>query len=137
MNRVEILGNVGKTPEVKSTSSGKIVVNFSVATTERYSHKESGEMIENTEWHNLVCFGRQAEIVRDYVNKGSKVFVVGKLKTRSWDDKESGKKMYRTDIIAESVGLLSGKPAAGEHSDAAKQDQDYADQGITDADIPF
>ena len=108
--KVEILGHVGKNPETKTIDGGKLVANFSVATTERYPGK-SGEMIENTEWHNIVCFDRQAEIVRDYVKKGSKLFIVGKIKNRSWDDQESGKKMYRTDILIERLGLLDGKPA--------------------------
>jgi single-strand DNA-binding protein len=111
-NNVEILGNVGKDPEVRTTTGGTLIATLAVATSERYPDKSSSGIIENTEWHSVVAFERQAEIIRDYVKKGSKVMVIGKLKTRSWDDKPSGKKMYRTEIIVERIGLLDGKTAA-------------------------
>jgi single-strand DNA-binding protein len=119
-----------------------------LATSERYKDK-GGEWQERTEWHNLVGYARGAEILRDYVKKGSKLYVEGRIRTRSWDDKESSKKAYRTEIVVNDVSLLSpadgsnGRPGSdgrdsqsrtNRHSDAA---EDYGDVGITDADIPF
>jgi single stranded DNA-binding protein len=91
VNKVILLGNVGKDPEIKSTNGGTLVANLSLATAERFKDKE-GEWQERAEWHNLVAYARGAEILRDYVKKGSKLYVEGRLTTRSWDDKDSGKK---------------------------------------------
>src|SRR5580698_1876226 len=88
--------------------SGQGVANFSIATTESYKDK-GGERQERTEWHNLVAYAKLAEIVRDYVKKGSKLYVEGRITTRSWDDKESGKKVYRTEIVIADLSLLSGR----------------------------
>ena len=148
VNKVILLGNVGKDPEIKSTAGGTLVANLSLATSDRYKDK-GGEWQERTEWHNLVSYARGAEILRDYVKKGSKLYVEGRITTRSWDDKETGKKAYRTEIVVNEISLLSsvegsnGRPApsgrdsqsrTNRHSDAA---EDYGDVGITDADIPF
>ena len=94
VNKVILLGNVGKDPEIKSTAGGTLVANLSLATSDRYKDK-GGEWQERTEWHNLVGYARGAEILRDYVKKGSKLYVEGRITTRSWDDKETGKKVYR------------------------------------------
>jgi single-strand DNA-binding protein len=125
-----------------------------LATSERYKDR-SGEWQDRTEWHNLVAYARGAEIVRDYVKKGAKLFVEGRLTTRSWDDKESGKKMYRTEIVVGDITLLTPNENGSAHSggkDTAEQrsarngrsnshrDQpadDYGDLGITDQDVPF
>jgi single-strand DNA-binding protein len=148
VNKVILLGNVGRDPEIKSTNGGKLVANLSLATSERYKDK-SGEWQDRTEWHNLVAYSRGAEILRDYVSKGSKLYVEGRIATRSWDDKDSGKKVYRTEIVVTEISLLS--PAEGSngrsadngrdsqsrtnrHSDAA---EDFGDVGITSDDIPF
>jgi len=98
INKVTLLGNLGKDPEVKFLPSGQAVANFSIATTDRYKDK-AGEWQDRTEWHNVVAYARTAEIVRDYVKKGNKLYVEGRLTTRSWDDKDSGKKVYRTEIV--------------------------------------
>src|SRR3954468_10183277 len=98
VNKVMLLGNVGKDPDMKSTGGGTLVASFSLATADR-SKDAQGNWQERTEWHNLKAFARTAEIVRDYVKKGSKIFVEGKIQTSSWDDKTSGKKVYRTEII--------------------------------------
>jgi single-strand DNA-binding protein len=151
VNKVILLGNVGKDPEIKSLPSGQPVANFSIATSDRYKDKQD-QWQDRTEWHNLAAFGRLAEIVRDYVKKGNKLYVEGRLTTRSWDDKESGKKVYRTEIIVNDLSLLSGKgegdggSSSGGYSKSstASFDQrssapadDFGDQGITDDDIPF
>jgi single-strand DNA-binding protein len=150
VNKVILLGNVGKDPEVKFLPSGQPVANFSIATSDRFKDKQ-GEWQDRTEWHNVVAFARLAEIVRDYVKKGSKLYVEGRLNTRSWDDKDSGKKMYRTEVIVNDISLLSGRSdgegGSGSYSkgNTASFDQrqpagqdDYASQTeITDDDIPF
>ena len=151
VNKVFLLGNVGKDPEIRSTAGGTIVASFSLATADRQKDQQ-GNWQDKTEWHNLVAFSRTAEIVRDYVKKGTQLFIEGKIQTRSWDDKESGQKKYRTEILVNEMSLLGGGPGRGEgasaggysRSSTASFDQrtpaaqnDYADQGITDDDIPF
>jgi single-strand DNA-binding protein len=150
VNKVILLGNVGKDPEVKFLPSGQAVANFSIATSERFKDKQ-GEWQERTEWHNLVAYARLAEIIRDYVKKGSKLYAEGRLTTRSWDDKDSGKKVYRTEIVLAELSLLSGKGedsggAGSSYSkgNTASFDQrppagndDYTSTEITDDDIPF
>lgn len=152
VNKVILLGNVGKDPEIRSTGGGTLVANFSIATTER-SKDQQGNWQDRTEWHNIVAYARLAEIVRDYVKKGSKLYVEGRLTTRNWEDKEySGRKVYRTEVIVNDLSLLSGRDesSAGTSRPASSQgaaglDQrppaghdDYAQSaGITDEDIPF
>ena len=149
VNKVIILGNMGKDAEVKSLPSGSAVANFSIATTERYKDK-SGEWQDKTEWHNMVAYNRAAEIIRDYTEKGSKLYIEGRLTTRSWDDKDSGKKVYRTEIVVSDVALLPGKNGndSGENGSRSRSDgknssrsqdrhDDYGDLGIDDRDIPF
>lgn len=147
VNKVILLGNVGRDPEIKSTASGTVVATFSIATSERFKDK-SGNWQDRTEWHNLVAYQRLAEIVRDYVKKGTKLYVEGRLQTSSWDDKTSGQKKYRTEIILNDLSLLSGR-GEGEgggsyaRSNTASFDQSAPAQDfsqateITDDDIPF
>jgi single-strand DNA-binding protein len=108
VNKVILLGNVGKDPEIRSTPGGAIVANLSLATSDRYQDAQ-GNWQDRTEWHSLVAFKRTAEIIRDYVKKGSKLYVEGKLSTRSWDDKETGQKRYKTEIVVFDLSLLSGR----------------------------
>src|SRR5271155_4047047 len=108
VNKIILLGNVGKDPEFRAAASGTTVASFSLATTDR-AKDASGNWSDRTEWHNLVAFQRTAEIVRDYVKKGSKLYIEGKIQTRSWDDKTSGEKKYRTEIIINDLSLLSGR----------------------------
>ncbi len=113
VNKVILIGNLGKDPEVKYTPSGMAVANFTLATNERYKDKE-GNWQDKTEWHNLVAFQRTAEIIGEYLKKGRSVYVEGKLQTRSWDDKESGQKKYRTEVLVNDVVLLGGGREGGE-----------------------
>jgi single-strand DNA-binding protein len=150
VNKVFLLGNVGKDPEIRSTAGGMTVASFSLATAERAKDAQ-GNWADKTEWHNIVCFQRTAEVVRDYVKKGSQLLVEGKIQTRSWDDKTSGEKKYKTEILCNELTLLGGRPGgegttAGGYSKSASTsyDQrspanaaDYSDVGITDDDIPF
>ena len=152
VNKVILLGNVGKDPEIKATASGTVVATFSIATSERFKDK-TGNWQDRTEWHNLVAYQRTAEIIRDYVKKGSKLYVEGRLQTSSWDDKTTGQKKYRTEIIVGDLSLLSGRgegeggagSGGGNYSrsntasfDQSAPAQDYSQATeITDDDIPF
>jgi single-strand DNA-binding protein len=109
VNKVILIGNLGKDPEVKFTPSGVPVAKFSLATNENYKDKASGEWKERTEWHNIIAWQRLAEIVGEYVKKGSKVYIEGRIQTSSWEDKQSGEKKYRTEIVANDLVLLSGR----------------------------
>ena len=106
MNRAIIVGNLGGDPEVRYTPSGTAVANFTVATTERYTKKD-GEKQEQTEWHRIVAWGKLAEICGEYLNKGSKVAVAGRIQTREWEDKD-GNKRWTTEIIANDVEFHGG-----------------------------
>ena len=108
VNKVTLLGNLGKDPEVKFTPQGTAVAKLTLATNERYKDKE-GQWQDRTEWHNIVAWQRMAEIVGEYVKKGSKIYVEGRLQTSSWDDKETGQKKYRTEVIANDLVLLGGR----------------------------
>src|SRR2546423_5720079 len=113
VNKVILVGNVGKDPEIKYVPSGACVAKLSLATNERFKDK-SGEWQDRTEWHNIVAWQRLAEIVGEYVKKGSKVYIEGRLRTDSWEDKQSGEKKYRTEIVANDLVLLSGRGEGGE-----------------------
>ncbi len=152
VNKVLLLGNVGKDPEIRATAGGTQVASFTLATADRQKDAQ-GNWADKTEWHNLVAFQRTAEIVRDYVKKGTQVFIEGKIQTRSWDDKESGQKKYRTEILINELSLLGGGAGRSEGASSSSggysssrssssspvptPSNDYADQGITDEDIPF
>lgn len=150
VNKVILLGNVGKDPEIRATGSGAIIASFSLATTDR-TKDQGGNWSDRTEWHNLVAFQRTAEIVRDYVKKGSKLYIEGKIQTRSWEDKTTGEKKYRTEIIVNDISLLSGRgegegsgsytrsgssPSFDQRSQAPAEDYGQSAE-ITDDDIPF
>ena len=115
-----------------------LIANFQLATTEKYKD-HSGNVVEKTEWHNIAAFSRTAEIVRDYVKKGSLLYLEGKLETSSWDDKESGQKRYKTQIILRNINFLNSRPAgeAKAGSPSTPDADDYVDQGISDDSIPF
>ena len=146
VNKVILVGNVGKDPEIKVAGSGASVATFSLATSDR-TKDQQGNWTDRTEWHNLVAFQRTAEIIRDYVKKGAKLYIEGRIQTRSWDDKESGQKKYRTEIIVNDLVLLSGRGEgdSGGFSRGSSYDQrqpagsdDLAQSAeITDDDIPF
>ena len=147
INKVILVGNVGKDPEVKLLPSGLPVANLGLATSERFKDK-TGEWQDRTEWHNLTAYQRTAEIIRDYVKKGAKLYVEGRIQTRSWDDQATGQKKYRTEILVNELSLLDSKGGGSEGSSYSKSNTtsyatnptsqpDYADTGITDDDIPF
>lgn len=111
VNKVILIGNLGKDPEVRYMPSGEAIANISVATTDSWKDK-SGEKQEKTEWHRVSFFGKLAEIVGEYLKKGSQVYVEGRLQTRKWQDKE-GQDKYTTEIVADRMQMLGGRSGAG------------------------
>ena len=143
VNKVILIGNLGRDPEIRYTTGGQAVANFTIATTEKYTNK-SGERQEDTEWHRIVAWGRLAEICGEYLSKGRMVYIEGSIKTRSWEDKE-GNTRYTTEIVARNMQMLGGQVGQGGRSEApsSKDDKVPADFDIEDDsfagddDIPF
>ncbi|MBN8705138.1 MAG: single-stranded DNA-binding protein [Bacteroidetes bacterium] len=145
VNKVILVGNVGKDPEVRYTPSNQAVAQFSLATSESWKD-QSGKQVEKTEWHNLVVWGKLAEICQEYVKKGHKIYIEGRLQTRSWDDKETGAKRYSTEIVVGDLLMLGSKGSgSGEYegvshssSGASKSDvMPSAPDPMSDDDLPF
>lgn len=146
INKVILVGNIGKDPETRYMPNGKAVTNFSVATSEAWTDKQSGDKQERTEWHNVVLFEKLAEIAAEYLKKGSQVYIEGSLRTRKWQDKE-GKDRYTTEIVGRDMQMLGGRPGAGggmssESSSRAAPERSSspppaAEAGDFDDDIPF
>ena len=112
VNKVILIGNVGKDPEVRYNPSGSAWVTLSLATTRNWKNRETGERQEETEWHSVVLYDRQAEVAGEYLKKGRPVYIEGRLKTRKWQDKE-GQDRYTTEIVAETMQLLGGRDSGG------------------------
>jgi single-strand DNA-binding protein len=157
VNKVILVGNLGKDPEIKHTQQGKPVATFSLATNERYKDKD-GQWQDRTEWHNIVLWERLAEVAGEYLKKGGKVYIEGRIRTESWDDKQTGQKKYITKIIGSDLVLLGGRgegggggeyagssrgasaSAGGNNFDQSAPEPEHAAAGsspITDEDIPF
>ena len=124
VNKVILIGNLGKDPEVKYLDTGVAVANFSLATTENYKNKQ-GERVSQTEWHNIVLWRGLAEVAEKYIKKGSSVYIEGKIRTRKWEDKE-GVTRYSTEILGDNMTMLSGKPTP-----------DHTSQADSKEDLPF
>lgn len=120
VNKVILLGNLGNDPDIRYTAGGAAVANISLATAESWRDKESGEQQERTEWHRIVFFGRLAEIVGEYLRKGSQVYVEGRLQTRKWQDKE-GNDRYTTEIVANEMQMLGSRSGGSANYDSAPQ----------------
>lgn len=140
INEVTLYGRLGKDPELKALPSGNSVVSFTMATTR--SWKDDSGKHEQTEWHNVVCFGKRAEVIAQYVKKGDKFYVKGRLQTRSWDDKDTSKKMYRTEIVVEDFSFGDNPKKDGESRGSAPaektgDDIDFPEDEINPDDIPF
>ncbi|CEJ96290.1 Single-stranded DNA-binding protein [Caballeronia glathei] len=112
VNKVILVGNLGADPETRYLPSGDAVANIRLATTDRYKDKSSGEMKELTEWHRVSFFGRLAEIVNEYLKKGSSVYIEGRIRTRKWTD-QAGQERYSTEIVADQMQMLGGRAGAG------------------------
>ncbi|MFL2721161.1 MAG: single-stranded DNA-binding protein [Gammaproteobacteria bacterium] len=142
VNKVILVGNLGQKPEMRYTATQSAVANLSVATTESWKDKETGEMRDKTEWHRVVYFGKLAEIVEKYLDKGSKVYVEGKLQTRKWQDK-SGADRWTTEIVGNELTMLDSRSGSqqnefnqDDNSSMGMNDSQEAG-GLTDDDIPF
>jgi single-strand DNA-binding protein len=123
VNKVILIGNLGRDPEVRYTPSGSAVCNVSLATTRNWKNKDSGERQEETEWHRVVFFDRLAEIAGEYLKKGRPVYVEGRLKTRKWTDKD-GVEKYTTEIFATEMQLLGGREGAGGGDDSYNRESE-------------
>ena len=121
INKVILVGNLGADPESRTTPGGLTVTNFNVATSDRRKDKQSGDWVEETEWHRIVMFDKLAETAREYLRKGSQVYIEGRLQTRKWQDKD-GNDRYTTEIIARDMQMLGGRPGGGA---PMSRDDDY------------
>lgn len=146
LNKVILIGRLGNDPEIRTTQSGQTLATFNVATNRRWRDRD-GNRQEETEWHRIVCWGRQAEVAGQYLNRGKLVSVEGRLQTRSWDDQQTGQKRFMTEIVCDNFQMLGsrgdnqGQPGYGgqsrrEQAQPAPQDQGF-DAGEQDDDIPF
>jgi single-strand DNA-binding protein len=140
VNKVILIGNLGQDPDIKYTPTGKALAKFSLATNDRFKDK-SGEWQDRAEWHNILAWQRLAEIVGEYLKQGSRVYIEGKLQTSSWEDRNSGEKKYRTEIVARDIVLLGSRENGADEGDqASPEDREPVHAGygeITDEDIPF
>ena len=142
INKALLIGNLGADPEVRYTAGGSAVANVRLATAESWRDKDSGEQQERTEWHRVVFFGRLAEIVGEYLRKGSQVYVEGRIQTRKWQDRD-GNDRYSTEIVANEMQMLGGRSSAGDDprpADApatAPAGPDEPPMEDFDDDIPF
>ena len=140
LNKVMLIGNLGKDPELRHTGSGMAVATFSLATSERYKNKQSGEWEEKTEWHNVVLWGKQAETAGQYLAKGKTVYIEGRLQTRKWQDRD-GNTRYSTEVVGESMKMLSSRGEGGRggdsYSEPAGTTAVYEEPPLQEDDIPF
>ncbi len=144
LNKIMLIGHLGKDPETRSTPDGSPVATFSLATSETWTDK-NGSRQEHTEWHNIVAWNRLADLSRRFLSKGRQVYVEGRLRTREWTDREGGKRRT-TEVIATQIVLLGSRPQGAEAGvqpmepaakAAPEPEQAFGDAGITDNDIPF
>jgi single-strand DNA-binding protein len=135
VNRVIIIGNIGQDPETKFLPSGEAVTNLSVATSESWKDKQSGERKDRVEWHRVTAFGRLAEIISEYARKGSKVYISGSLRTRKWE--KDGQPHYTTEIVAKEMQLLDRKESDERNQNPIKKPEAGGADDIGDDDIPW
>ncbi len=140
VNKVILVGNLGRDPEVRTTPSGQPVAKFSLATNRRRKDRD-GNRVDETEWHNIVCWGRQAEIAGEYLTKGKQIYVEGRIQTSSWEDRQSGEKKYRTEIICENFQMLGTRGEGGGGGGYRAQSPSAPSESLggppEDDDIPF
>ena len=141
VNKVILVGNLGQKPEIRYTQTDSAVANLSLATSESWKDKETGEQREKTEWHRIVYFGKLAEIAEQYLDKGSKVYVEGKLQTRKWQDKETGADRYTTEIVGNELTMLDSKNSSGmnesQNFERNTSQSNQVQEDFNEDDIPF
>tara|TARA_Y100000590_G_scaffold450107_1_gene589265 strand:- start:505 stop:954 length:450 start_codon:yes stop_codon:yes gene_type:complete len=145
VNKVILIGNLGQKPEIRYTESKIPVANLSIATSESWKDKDTGENREKTEWHRVIFFNKLAEIAEQYLDKGSKVYVEGRIQTRKWQDKETGADRYTTEILGNTLTMLgSDKGRSGDSQDAPDNkeekfpsEEQSQDNSFSEDDIPF
>lgn len=135
VNKVILVGNLGQDPEVRYTANGAAVANITVATSEQWTDKQSGQKQEKTEWHRVVLFGRLGEIAGEYLRKGSQVYLEGKLQTRKWQD-QNGQDRYTTEIVANEMQMLGGRGGAGAGGAADYGSEDFGGGSAQPASAP-
>lgn len=139
VNKVILVGNLGADPETRYMPSGEAVSNISLATTDRYKDKASGDFKEATEWHRVAFFGKLAEVAAQYLKKGSSVYLEGRIRTRKWNDKD-GNPRYSTEIIADQMKMLGGKSEGSEQrqqNKSARYEETKPTAELADEDLPF
>lgn len=141
VNKAILIGNLGRDPELRYTQNGQAVANFTLATSESWTDKASGEKVERTEWHRIVVWGKMGEHCAQYLTKGRSVYVEGRIQTREWEDKE-GQKRRTTEINAQSVKFLGGSPrpgdpAGGDPAGGASPESSAPQQSAPPEDVPF
>jgi single-strand DNA-binding protein len=134
MQKVMLIGNLGRDPEVKYSQQGTAIAQFSVATTERWKDK-AGELQEHTEWFGVKVFNRLAEIAGEHLHKGSRIYLEGRKRTESWDDKQTGGKRYRDLVYVDRIEFLDSRGGGNGHQDPAESASD--ETTVTDQDVPF
>ena len=139
MNKVILIGNLGKAPETRTLESGVVMSRFPIATSETYKNRKSGEKTNHTEWHNVVLWRGLAEVAEKYLNKGDKILIEGRIRSRSWEDKESGQMRFITEILADQMQMIgSVKKSSEDYNLAQKPSRSFIEESpIEQEDLPF
>ena len=139
MNKVILIGNLGKAPETRTLESGVVMSRFPIATSETYKNRKSGEKTSHTEWHNIVLWRRLAEVAEKYLNKGDKILIEGRIRSRSWEDKESGQMRFITEILADQMQMIgSVKKSSEDFNEAQETSSSFIEESpIEQEDLPF
>ena len=139
MNKVILMGNLGKAPETRTLENGVVMCRFPIATSETYKNRKSGEKTSHTEWHNVVLWRGLAEVAEKYLNKGDKILIEGRIRSRSWEDKESGQMRFITEILADQMQMIgSVKKSSEDLNETQKHSVSFVQESpIKQEDLPF
>ena len=139
MNKVILMGNLGKAPEIRTLESGVVMCRFPIATSETYKNRKSGEKTSHTEWHNIVLWRGLAEVAEKHLNKGDKILIEGRIRSRSWEDKESGQMRFITEILADQMQMVgSAKKKTEDFNEAHESSRSFIEESpIEKEDLPF
>ena len=139
MNKVILMGNLGKAPETRTLESGVVMCRFPIATSETYKNRKSGEKTSHTEWHNIVLWRGLAEVAEKYLNKGDKILIEGRIRSRSWEDKESGQMRFITEILADQMQMIgSVKKSSEDFNETQRPSASFIEESpIEQEDLPF